>query len=206
MFADVPLSIQVGAAPQPAAARCQSLAEWRRTLERKAVPLALSSCAAPRPGRLALGAARGGLTARADRAAAGVRSASATTRAGPTRSPARSSTRCGGPQTWTVARHDGPNHLGIVMRCAPRASNGPNHLGLRAVQSGPVTGVDNIMGIVEKVNIPPCCLPVCVLLLCLLPSCSACCVSVLPSALCCLPLHPPLSRTYQPNNRVAVSN
>ena len=31
--------------------------------------------------------------------------------------------------TWTALEHGGPNHLGIVMRCAPRASDGPNHLG-----------------------------------------------------------------------------
>ena len=33
-------------------------------------------------------------------------------------------------RTWTIAGHDGPDHLGLCLRRAPRASNGPDHLGL----------------------------------------------------------------------------
>ena len=29
-----------------------------------------------------------------------------------------------------MIRHDGPDHLGLWYKCAPRASNSPNHLGL----------------------------------------------------------------------------
>ena len=40
----------------------------------------------------------------------------------------------GSPTTWTMIRHDGPDHHGFVMRSAPRAPNGPYHLGLCALQ------------------------------------------------------------------------
>ena len=33
------------------------------------------------------------------------------------------------PRTWTILRHDGPNHLGLWCDALPRASNGRNHLG-----------------------------------------------------------------------------
>ena len=51
------------------------------------------------------------------------------------------------PMTWTMTRHDGPNHLGFVMRCAARAPNGPDHLGFvmrcaprRRTLRGPCSG------------------------------------------------------------------
>ena len=36
------------------------------------------------------------------------------------------------PTTWTITRHDGPNHLGLRCDALPEHQNGPNHLGLCA--------------------------------------------------------------------------
>ena len=55
----------------------------------------------------------------------GVRSGPVRTAAASVRAP---------PTTWTILRHDGPDHLGVVEQCAPCASNGPNRLGLCALQ------------------------------------------------------------------------
>ena len=56
------------------------------------------------------------------------------------------------PTTWTLIRHDGPNHLGIVMRCTNRASNGPNHLGLCALQAAARVVARILPGKIRKKN------------------------------------------------------
>ena len=39
------------------------------------------------------------------------------------------------PTTWTILRHDGPNHLGLWCNALPGQQNSPNHLGLCARQT-----------------------------------------------------------------------